>query len=63
MTDKKHPTHPTKPLRESVVPNRKRDHDESPAFSEKPDRRIFDVTDTRPAPANPHRNSGKEENK
>lgn len=59
MPDKKHPSTPTKPLRESVVPHRRNDPDESPAFSEKPDRRIFDVTDTRPAPINPHRKENK----
>lgn len=61
MPGQKRPSTPTKPLRESVVPNRKRDHDESPAFSEKPERRIFDVTDTRPPPPNPRRDSGKDD--
>lgn len=50
-----------KPLRESTVPVRKSDRDSVP-FSDSPRRQIFDVTDTRPAPQNPHRDT-KESNK
>ncbi|MEW6120202.1 MAG: hypothetical protein AB1593_08935 [Pseudomonadota bacterium] len=43
-----------KPLHEQIVPLRKSDPDSVP-LSEGPSRRIFDVTDTRPPPENPHR--------
>lgn len=50
-----------KPLHENTVPLRKSDRDIVP-LSDSPGRRFFDVTDTRPAPQNPHRGT-KESNK
>lgn len=50
-----------KPLHENTVPVRKSNRDSVP-LSDAPGRRIFDVTDTRPAPQNPHRDT-KESNK
>lgn len=51
-----------KPLRENTEPVRKSNRDSVP-LSDAPGRRVFDVTDTRPAPQNPHRDTAKENNK
>lgn len=45
-----------KPQHENIVPLRKSDREVVP-LTESPNRRIFDVTDTRPPPENPHRDT------
>jgi hypothetical protein len=49
-----------KPLQEN--PFRKSDQDRAP-LSDSPTRRIFDVTDTRPSPENPHRDTNERDKK
>jgi hypothetical protein len=51
-----------KPLHENTVPVRKSDRDSVPLY-DKPGRRIFDVTDTRPSPENPHRDTNERDKK
>lgn len=51
-----------KPIHENRVPVRKSDWDGAPQ-SDTVRRRVFDVTDTRPAPQNPHRGTKESDKK